>query len=60
MAKGTPSFGKHNKKASHQMCRRCGKRAFHRQKKRCASCGFGQTAKIRSFSWHRPKDFAKR
>lgn len=60
MTKGTPSFGKHNKKASHQMCRRCGKRSMNRQKKQCASCGFGKTAKRRTFSWHKPKDFRQR
>ncbi|MHA2091390.1 MAG: 50S ribosomal protein L37e [Candidatus Kariarchaeaceae archaeon] len=60
MTKGTPSFGKHNKRASHQMCRRCGNRSFHIQKKRCSSCGFGRTAKIRSYAWHKPKVLSKR
>ncbi len=51
MTKGTPSFGKHNKRASHRICRRCGNRSYHRQKKVCASCGFGASAKLRKFNW---------
>ncbi|MFW9852542.1 MAG: 50S ribosomal protein L37e [Candidatus Thorarchaeota archaeon] len=53
MTKGTPSFGKRNKKAPHIICRRCGNRSFHRRHKVCASCGFGKTAKIRNYAWHR-------
>ena len=37
--KGTTSFGKRNNK-SHTLCRRCGKRSYHIQKGRCASCGY--------------------
>ncbi|KAJ2956166.1 hypothetical protein NQZ79_g7953 [Umbelopsis isabellina] len=44
--KGTTSFGKRHTK-SHTLCRRCGNRAFHNQKKTCASCGY-PAAKIRS------------
>ncbi|KAG2171823.1 hypothetical protein INT43_008203 [Umbelopsis isabellina] len=47
--KGTTSFGKRHTK-SHTLCRRCGNRAFHNQKKTCASCGY-PAAKIRSFNW---------
>lgn len=37
--KGTSSFGKrHNK--SHTLCWRCSGRAYHTQKKRCASCAY--------------------
>ncbi|KAL6949669.1 60S ribosomal protein L37 [Hanseniaspora uvarum] len=47
--KGTPSFGKkHNK--THTLCNRCGTRAFHIQKKTCASCGY-PAAKMRSYNW---------
>ncbi|ORY45230.1 hypothetical protein BCR33DRAFT_765641 [Rhizoclosmatium globosum] len=47
--KGTQSFGKrHNK--SHTLCRRCGRRSFHCQKKTCAQCGY-PAAKLRSFEW---------
>merc|ERR1712178_627848 len=35
---------------THTLCRRCGKVAFHIQKKVCAPCGF-PAAKIRSFGW---------
>merc|ERR1712080_632102 len=49
MTKGTSSFGKrHNK--SHTVCRRCGKRSYHIQKKTCACCGY-PSARIRSFNW---------
>jgi large subunit ribosomal protein L37e len=49
MTKGTSSFGKRRNK-THTLCRRCGKVAFHIQKKVCAPCGF-PSAKIRSFGW---------
>ncbi|CAD5112360.1 DgyrCDS1593 [Dimorphilus gyrociliatus] len=49
MTKGTSSFGKrHNK--THTICRRCGRSAYHIQKKDCASCGYPQARK-RSFNW---------
>ncbi|KAL2150010.1 hypothetical protein VTH82DRAFT_7686 [Thermothelomyces myriococcoides] len=49
MTKGTSSFGKrHNK--THGLCRRCGRRAFHNQKKVCASCGY-PSAKTRKYNW---------
>ena len=49
MTKGTSSFGMRRNK-THTLCRRCGKVAFHIQKKVCAPCGF-PAAKIRSFGW---------
>jgi large subunit ribosomal protein L37e len=49
MGKGTPS--KSGGKKTHTMCRRCGKHAFHVQKRRCAACGFGQTSKMRQYNW---------
>ena len=37
--KGTSSFGKrHNK--THTLCRRCGGRCYHIQKKTCSRCGY--------------------
>jgi len=39
MTKGTPSFGKHNK-VIHTRCRRCGKYAYHKTKKKCSACGY--------------------
>jgi len=50
MTKGTTSRGK-RQKTVHIICRRCGKRAYHMQKKVCASCGYGKTTKIRGFNW---------
>ncbi|CAO3638705.1 unnamed protein product [Mucor hiemalis] len=48
-SKGTSSFGKRHTK-THTLCRRCGNRSFHKQKKTCAQCGY-PAAKIRSFNW---------
>ncbi|PSG97146.1 50S ribosomal protein L37e [Thermoplasmatales archaeon SW_10_69_26] len=50
MSKGTPSSGQENKK-THVRCRRCGNHSFHTRKKRCASCGFGDSAKQRDYNW---------
>ncbi len=57
--KGTPSKGKQSGKKTHIICRRCGKRAYHIQKKVCASCGFGASKKMRRFKWMN-KLFGKR
>uniref|UniRef100_A0A7S1AU99 60S ribosomal protein L37 n=1 Tax=Noctiluca scintillans TaxID=2966 RepID=A0A7S1AU99_NOCSC len=46
---GTPAMGKRHAK-SHGLCVRCGKRSFHYQKKRCASCGYPAT-KMRHYNW---------
>ncbi len=54
MSKGTPSQGK-RQKVTHIRCRRCGRHAYHWTKKRCASCGFGETAKLRGFDWVKPR-----
>jgi len=54
MTKGTPS--KMGGKRTHTMCRRCGKHSYHIQKRVCASCGFGKTAKIRKYNWVRAKN----
>ncbi|HOI18297.1 MAG TPA: 50S ribosomal protein L37e [Candidatus Woesearchaeota archaeon] len=53
MAKGTPSQGRRNKKASHIRCRRCGNRSYHRKTGICSSCGYGYSPRIRSFSWQK-------
>ncbi|WXG42820.1 MAG: 50S ribosomal protein L37e [Promethearchaeati archaeon SRVP18_Atabeyarchaeia-1] len=50
MTKGTPSFGKMNQK-EHIRCRRCGRRAYHVRKKRCAACGYGRSSKLRRYTW---------
>ncbi|KAI8053827.1 ribosomal protein L37e-domain-containing protein [Syncephalis plumigaleata] len=49
MTKGTTSFGKRNIK-THTLCRRCGRRAFHNQKKECGQCGY-PAARLRSYNW---------
>ncbi|CAI8012656.1 Probable 60S ribosomal protein L37-A [Geodia barretti] len=49
MTKGTSSFGKRQNK-SHTLCVRCGRKAFHIQKKRCASCAY-PAAKRRKYNW---------
>ncbi|MEM1557104.1 MAG: 50S ribosomal protein L37e [Thermoproteota archaeon] len=48
---GTTAFGRLHKKATHKICRRCGRRSFNVRKKYCAACGFGKSAKIRKYSW---------
>lgn len=52
MTKGTPSFGKYQHPL-HVPCRRCGRHAYHIKKNRCSACGYGETARIRSFKWQR-------
>ncbi|MHA1596558.1 MAG: 50S ribosomal protein L37e [Candidatus Asgardarchaeia archaeon] len=54
MTKGTPSFGKRNKK-THIRCRRCGRRSYNVRKKRCAACGFGESKRIRRYNWANKK-----
>lgn len=39
MTKGTTSQGPRNDK-THTQCRRCTRTSFHRQHKRCGSCGY--------------------
>ena len=50
MAKGTPSFGKKQKK-THIVCRRCGKHSYHARDGVCSACGFGKSRRIKKFSW---------
>ncbi len=51
MSKGTASQGRMNRQKTHIICRRCGEHAYHASHKVCASCGFGATAKLRSYTW---------
>ncbi len=53
MGTGTAAMGRKSGKKSHIRCRRCGNSAYHMRKKVCASCGYGQTAKIRSYNWNK-------
>ncbi len=49
MGKGTPA--RRGGKIVHIRCRRCGRHSYHRQKKVCASCGFGASPRRRTYSW---------
>ncbi len=51
MSKGTASMGRKSGKKNMIRCRRCGKRAYHIRKKKCASCGYGFKSKIRKYNW---------
>ncbi len=53
MTKGTSSMGKKSGKKTHIRCRRCGERTYHVRKKKCSSCGYGDTARMRSYSWQK-------
>ena len=53
MSKGTASMGKKSGKTNMTQCRRCGNRTYHMRKKKCASCGYGNSAKNRSYSWQK-------
>jgi len=53
MTKGTPSMGEKSGKKNFIRCRRCGRRTYHVRKKKCSSCGYGKTAKLRSYNWKR-------
>jgi len=50
MAKGTPSFGR-KIGIKHIRCRRCGRHSYNLSKGYCSACGYGRSAKIRSFAW---------
>ena len=51
MSKGTASMGKKSGKRTHIQCRRCGRGTYHARKKVCSSCGFGKSARLRSYAW---------
>ena len=48
----------HHGKRIHIKCRRCGHRAYHIRKKRCAACGFGETKKLKRPA-HRAKNLQR-
>ena len=50
MTKGKQSFGKMNKSV-HKNCRRCGSHSYKMGTRICSSCGFGKSAKLRSYAW---------
>ncbi len=53
MSKGTASMGKKSGKMNMIHCRRCGNRTYHASKKVCSSCGYGSSAKLRSYAWQK-------
>ena len=53
MGTGTAAQGKRSGKSTHIMCRRCGKHAYHKIDKICASCGYGKSSKLRSYKWQK-------
>jgi len=53
MSKGTPSHGKKSGKKNMIRCRRCGRKTYHLGKKKCASCGYGSSARMRSYKWQK-------
>jgi large subunit ribosomal protein L37e len=53
MGKGTAAMGKKSGKSNTVFCRRCGKKTFHTSKKKCSSCGYGDSTKMRSYSWNK-------
>jgi len=53
MGKGTPSMGGKSGKTNMIHCRRCGQRTYHHGKKKCSSCGYGQSARLRSYAWQK-------
>ena len=54
MTKGAASMGKKSGKDVHIRCRRCGKASYHKINHVCASCGYGNSAKLRQYSWQKP------
>ena len=60
MTKGTASQGKKSgQRGRITRCRRCGKRAYHLSKKKCSSCGYGKSKRLRSYSWQKKKGKAR-
>jgi len=51
MTKGTSSMGKKSGKKTHIRCRRCGEKTYHCRQSTCSSCGYGKSAKMRSYAW---------
>jgi large subunit ribosomal protein L37e len=53
MGKGTAAMGKKSGKKNMIHCRRCGKRTYHIRKKKCSSCGYGKSKRLRSYKWQK-------
>ena len=48
---GTGSQGKRAANITTIRCRRCGRNSYHLQKKKCSSCGYGNSSRLRSYNW---------
>ncbi len=59
MSKGTASKGKHGAAKLTTLCRRCGRKSYHKKKGICSHCGYGKTKKIRKYSWKKKHYFKK-
>jgi len=59
MTKGTYSQGKKARAKLHFRCRRCGKTSYHKKKGVCSNCGYGNSSRIRKYSWQK-KHYLKR
>ncbi|MEW6063382.1 MAG: 50S ribosomal protein L37e [Nanoarchaeota archaeon] len=53
MTKGTSSMGEKSGKKHPIRCRRCGRRTYHIRKKKCSSCGYGKTSRLRRYKGKR-------
>ncbi|MBI3032910.1 50S ribosomal protein L37e [Candidatus Woesearchaeota archaeon] len=53
MSKGTASHGKKSRGKAHIICRRCSRHSFHVSRKICSSCGYGKSARMRSYTWQK-------
>ncbi|MCK4952508.1 50S ribosomal protein L37e [Candidatus Bathyarchaeota archaeon] len=45
----------HKGKTLHIRCRRCGRRAYHVRQKKCSACHYGESTRIRQYSWQTRK-----
>ncbi|MFH1592230.1 MAG: 50S ribosomal protein L37e [Candidatus Woesearchaeota archaeon] len=53
MTKGTPSMGLKGRAKLHYPCRRCGKSSYHKKKGVCSHCGYGNSKKMRKYTWQK-------
>ena len=53
MGTGTAAKGAKSGKKTHIYCRRCGKKTYHATKRVCSSCGYGKSARQRSYAWQK-------
>jgi len=46
-------MGKKSGKDVHIRCRRCGRPSYHKINGICSDCGFGNSKKLRKYSWQK-------